>query len=172
MNINKKELIGLGIIGGFIATISYAVSMANKLDHVARKLDLTVEDLVDHAEIDIPDDVVDIAIDRAVERKVREYVAESCKKAIKEVDSEINSEIKKTVRDEFDRQKGSVKDELKKQISHLDIREIKDEVIREAKETAAEKFKKDLDDILDKHNDELESISRIYSSIADRLSGD
>lgn len=170
MNLTKNDILQMGCITGFIATIGYAIAVTRRLHEVSNKLDRAVDNLVDTKEIDIPKDMINRSIERAVDREVRMQVGDSCKAATKAVENDIYKEIKSSVEDEFKRQKGDVAKELKRQINDLDISEIKKEVIREAKDTAANKFKHDLDDILEKHNDELESVTRIYSSIADKIS--
>lgn len=170
MSIKRSEILQGGCILGFIGTIGYAIAVTKKLRDVSVKLDRAVDNLVDTKEIDIPKDMINRSIERAVDREVRMQVGDSCKTAVKNIEKDIKKQIENAVEEEFEKQKGDVSKELKRQISDLDISEIKKEVVREAKDTAANKFKHDLDDILEKHNDELESVTRIYSSIADKIS--
>jgi len=166
----RNELIGIGVIAGFAATIGYAIKVTMDLKNVSQKMDIAVKDLVHKTSIDVPQDMLDRSIERAVTTEVRYQVEKSCSSAVSAVRSEITKEIKNTVNNEFQRQKDDVAKELKRKINNLDISSIRQEVIKEAKDTAAAKFKSDLDDILEKHNEELESVTRIYSSIADKLS--
>ncbi len=165
-----KVLANFGVIGGFAATIGYAIKVTTDLRHVSQKMDIAVKDLVHKASIDVPQDMINRSIERAVTTEVRYQVEKSCSSAVATVRSDITKEIRNTVDDEFQRQKDDVAKELKRKINLLDISEIRKEVIKEAKDTAAAKFKSDLDDILEKHNEELESVTRIYSSIADKIS--
>lgn len=168
--ITKTDILQGGCILGFVGTIIYAIKVTVELNKVSDKLDRAVDNLVDTKEIDIPKDMINRSIERAVDREVRAEVSATCKQAVKDVERDIRKEIRENVDEEFKKQKGEVAKELKRQINDLDITEIRKEVVREAKNTAAEKFKHDLDDILDKHNDELESVTRVYTSIADKLS--
>ena len=170
MKITKNDALQGGMILGFIGTIGYAILVTIKLAKVSDKLDRAVDNLVDTKEIDIPKDMINRSIERAVDREVRNQVGDACNKAVKDIEKDIHKEVKASVEEEFEKQKGSIGKELKRQVNDLDINEIRKEVIREAKDTAANKFKHDLDDILEKHNDELESVTRIYSSIADKIS--
>lgn len=166
----KNEIIGIGVIAGFVATVGYAIKVTTDLKDVSNKMDMAVKDLVNKTNIDIPQDMINRSIERAVTTEVRYQVEKACGSAVTAVRSDITKEIKSTVNDEFQRQKDDVAKELKRKINNLDISSIRQEVIKEAKDTAAEKFKSDLDDILEKHNEELESVTRIYSSIADKIS--
>ncbi len=170
MKITKNDILQGGMILGFVSTIAYAISVTVKLHKVSDKLDRAVDNLVDTKEIDIPKDMINRSIERAVDREVKAEVASVCEKAVKDIEKDIRSEVKSNVEAEFNKQKDSIARELKRQVNNLDISEIRREVVREAKDTAANKFKHDLDEILDKHNDELESVTRIYSSIADKIS--
>lgn len=166
----QSEAMQIGCIFGTVATVIYAIATTTKLRRVADKLDVTVKDLAHTDSIDIPQRMVDCAIEKAVDREVTKQVQKACDTAVSLVRKDMQSQVRSTVNDEFESLKGNVSKEINKQISNLDISAIKREVIAEAKETAAEKFKHDLDDILDKHNEELENVTRIYGAIADKIS--
>ena len=65
--------------------------------------------------------------------------------------------------------KGDVQKEMERQLGNIDISDVRKEVIRRAKERAAEKFDSDLKEVLNTYNRDLENISKIYSSIAEKM---
>lgn len=164
-----SEVLQLGAIAGFIGTIIYAIDTTSKLRRVSDKLDLTVRELAHTDQIDIPERMVNAAIEKAVDREVANQVKGACTQAVNGVRKDIRSSVERAVSDEYEDMKGQVAKEISKQIRDIDISAVKRQVIAEAKDTAAQKFKSDLDDILEKHNEELESVTRIYDSIADRI---
>ena len=167
--VTRDEVLTGAMCLGFVGTIIYAIDVTLKLNNVAKKLDKSVSEIVNTTGIDIPDEVIDSAVEKAVERNVSLHVKNTCKTAVNNMESDINREIKEAITLEFNRQKDSIKKQIKHQIGEIDISEVKEEVIAEAKEAAQEQFQEDLDDIVEKHNDNLESMTRIYTSIADKL---
>ena len=166
---NKNELLMIGVLTGFGATISYAIAVTIKLHKVAKKMDKAVEDLVESAEIDIPQEMINASIEKNVDREVRYQVELACDEAIKAIRKDISSEIKTTVDAEFKTQKADVAKEIERQIGKIDIDDAKRQVISQAKDEAAKKFKKELDSITDKYTDQLDSMTNIYSTIADKI---
>lgn len=164
-------LLGVGIIAGWVGTIVYAIDAHKKLNDVAGKLDTSVEDLARKSRIDIPDKVIQDAVMDAADRKYDKAMMDATKTAIQKARNDIDSKITAVVNQEFEAQKSEVAKELRHKINSLDISTIRKQVVEEAKDTAAEKFKSDLDDILKKHNEELESVTKIYSSIAEKMGG-
>lgn len=164
-----SEFLQVAGVIGFIGTIIYAIDTTSKLRLISDKLDVTVKDLAHTDQIDIPERMVNAAIEKAVDREVTAQVKDACSAAVNGVRKDIRSEVQRAVSDEYEDMKGQVSKEISKQIQNIDISAVKRQVIAEAKDTAAQKFKSDLDDILEKHNEELESVTRIYDSIADRI---
>ncbi len=168
---NINTIIGGGLVGGFVATIIFAIDAHNKLNKVAAKLDLAVDEMIDANKIDIPTDMIERSVLKVAERRYDSAIKNACDDAILNVRNDFDYKINTVVTDEFNNQKTEVAKEMKRKINSIDINSIRKEVVEEAKETAAEKFKSDLDDILKAHNDELESVSKIYESIAQKLGG-
>ena len=171
MNKSYLNAIASGIIfSGFLGTLAYAISANHKLKQISNKLNVAIDDTI-NAGIDIPEQMIEESLDRCIECKYSTELRSVCKQATQKVRNDIYEQIKTVVNDEFDKQKTEVAKELRNKINSLDISNIRRQVIEEAKDAAAEKFKSDLDDILKKHNDELESVTKIYASIADRMGG-
>ena len=168
-NLTKNDILGLGIIAGFVATIGYAISCTQKLNAVSDRLNMTVKDIVDGVNIDIPETLINDAVKDAVNKEARYQVEKAANKAAGDVVKEYKSDIQTAVDEEFKLQKSELTKTLRKKIDDVDINEIKREVKIEAKNYVAEKLKKDLDDISDKYTDQIESMSNIYSTIASKI---
>ena len=80
--------------------------------------------------------------------------------------NDIYAEVQSSVRNAYGDVVEEVRKELENQIGEVNIERARREVVEKAKERAAEKFESDLTDILQKYNNDLRNVSRIYSSIA------
>ena len=158
------DKITLAITGG---TVVVSVGVLAFFDYRKKK----ISEIAKNLSVDIPEKVLNRAIDIAVTDACNREIESGKRIAIAAVKDEIKSQVKKTVDKETDKLKPKVEDEINRQIKRIDIDDVRKDVISEAKDKVARKFENDLDDILDKHNEELDKITRIYSSIADKLEG-
>lgn len=154
----------------YFLTLSAGTVMAIEYGLYLKRKNEKIQILSDKINLDISDPIIKAGIDRAIEREVTSKIDKAARETIREVKSDMKKLVKAEVDDEFSDIKDQTKRELKKQIGNVDIDRIRREFIEENKRYAAEKFKEDLDDILEKHNEELENVTKIYSSIADKLS--
>lgn len=166
-----KLIVEIGAVIGWVGTLAYSISANLKLNKVAAKLDIAVDDMIESNQIEIPTDMIERSVVKIAERKYDMAIRNACDEAVTRTRNDFDNRIKVAVADEFNIQKAEVAKEMKRKINSIDISAIRREVVEEAKETAAEKFKSDLDDILAKHNEELDNVSTIYASIAEKLSG-
>lgn len=130
-----------------------------------------VSEIAKNLSVDIPEKVLEEAVNRAAEEEARSAIYRINNKIIRSYEDDIRKEVQREVDRQKNNLKSDVKEELERKVKRIDIDDIRKEVIDEAKDKVARKFEHDLDDILDKHNDELDKITRIYSSIADKLEG-
>ena len=130
-----------------------------------------VSEIAKNLSVDIPEKVLEEAVNRAAEEEARSAIFRINNKIIRSYEDDIRKEVQKEVERQKASLKSDVKEELERKVKRIDIDDIRKEVVNEAKDKVARKFENDLDDILDKHNDELDKITRIYSSIADKLEG-
>lgn len=166
MNNTFYKILGLGGIAAGLIGVGYALGTRKKLNDISDKLDKSIDELSDSVEVDIPQSMIDKAVERAVDREVQYEVKSATVKAVSDVKQDIHKEISRSVNAAYSDVKGSVTEELRKQVARVDINEAKREVIRDAKETASQKFESSLDEILEKFNGDLNNISTIYRSIA------
>ena len=172
MKNNFDMIVGLGgFIVGFIG-IGYAIGARKRMNDICAKIDKSLDEISNGMEIDIPQSVIDKAVDKAVDREVGKAVEKAATTAANDVKQDIYKEVKQAVNESYSDVKASVTEELRRQVAKVDISEARREVIREAKETAADKFDSNLNDILEKFNGDLNNISFIYKSIANAITKD
>ena len=155
-----KYAIGGGTIVASVGVLAFFNYRKAKVSEIAKNLS-----------VDIPEKVLEEAVNRAAEEEARSAIFRINNKIIRSYEDDIRKEVQKEVERQKASLKSDVKEELERKVKRIDIDDIRKEVIDEAKDKVARKFEHDLDDILDKHNDELDKITRIYSSIADKLEG-
>lgn len=167
----KKIKIALcGVAALSIAAIGYTYVTNKKMNQLIDFMNQTTGNLSNDLDVVVSDYVVNQAVEKAVNREVNNSITKATKKAVEHIDSDIYSKVSNAINDNYLKVKDSVAKELSKQISHIDISEIKNEVAEAAKEEAVNKFNEELEDVLRKFNNNLESVSKIYQSIADSMS--
>lgn len=169
MNLSKNDILAGAVFSAFAITIMYAIDATHKLRVISDRLDMTVKDVVDGMDIKVSEKLVNAAVEEEVKKEVKYCVEKAANKAAGDIVSGYKTEIRNVVEDEFAKQKDEVAKSLKRKIDDIDIRELKREVVREAKEATASKLKKDLEDISDKYTEQIESMTNIYSTIASKI---
>ena len=169
MTLNKNDILAGAVLSAFAATIIYAIDASRKLKDVSDRLNLAVKDLTSGIDINVSESLINDAVEKEVKKEVKYIVEKAANKAAGDIVSGYKSEIRNVVEDEFTKQKGEVAKSLKAKIDDIDIRELKREVVREAKDATAAKLKKDLEDISDKYTEQIESMTSIYSTIASKI---
>ena len=169
MNLSKNDILAGAVLSAFAVTIMYAIDATHKLKVISDRLDMTVKDVVDGMDIKVSEKLVNAAVEAEVKKEVKYCVEKAANKAAGDIVSGYKTEIRNVVEDDFTKQKDEVAKSLKRKIDDIDIRELKREVVREAKEATASKLKKDLEDISDKYTEQIESMTNIYSTIASKI---
>lgn len=163
----KDTKIVIGILVG-IGGVSYIGYLHSKLNRVSEMIQVAVDDLATKTEITISDDILDRAVQKAVDREVS-YISN---KITRDLNTEIRSQVKHSVDISSMLVKSSVSKEIERQVKHIDISDMQREVVDRAKEAVAEKFDDKLDGVLNDFNDQLQSVQKIYSSIAKSMAKD
>jgi hypothetical protein len=163
------EKLGFLVGAGGIAASAYLYA---KLKKIAAKVDMSVEELSNKANVDIEQALVDAAIQQVVEREVKRSVERASQAAVVRISEDISAQVRRAVEMAYSDVRSSVSSEIAKQVSRIDIAELKKDVIAKAKEAILEKFDGSLDDVLGEFNRSLESVSKIYESIAGSITKD
>lgn len=168
---NFELIFGLGgFVVGLIG-IGYAYGSRKRLNGICNKLDTTIDNVSKSIDVDVPDYIVQEAIGKAVERRVQQETINAVRKISKKIEDDIDLKV----RTEIDMRSSTIRQEVKNKIAEevakISADDIADEIREEAKEKVAEKFDDELDDILSEFNNNLDHVSKIYSSIADKMAG-
>lgn len=165
----KASELLLGLVT--VVSLGYAFIVTQKVDRVAKRLDTTVDDISRNTTIEVPESVVNEAIHVAADRAARLAVREATHDIVEGMKKDIRSEVKESVKESSEDIRTRVSKEINRQVSNIDISELRRQVVNDSKEMAVEKLNGDMDDILKNFNDELLNISKIYNSIAGSISG-
>lgn len=160
-----------GIVFGFtgLVAIGYAIGTHTKMAKISERLDQSINDLSDNMEFDIPEKLINKAVEKAAKDEAKRAVETATKEAIEQVKKDIHAKIQQEVEKEYDSIKDSVLKEITVSASKIDTNRVRRDVEEAAKKAALDKFDDNLDDILEKFNDNLTNTSKIYSSIRDAI---
>lgn len=171
MKSSTLNIISISVAGASLIGTLFAGYKLSKVYSVVS------DQIADNIDIDVPESVIREAIETAVQRevakisrrveseaseKIRNAVNDVTSRAKREVTGSVNAAVITATKNLDD----SVTAEVKKQINNIDIRELKKEIKKEAKDKILDKFDNELDSLLGDFNQNLENVSKIYSSIA------
>lgn len=170
MNINFDKINGFGLVLG-IGGLIFAAWQAKRTDDMAKKLDMSIEDLAKKTSVDISDEIVRKAVQSATDREVKSAVNETVKSVKSDIHRTVESEVKKEVNSSLATIKAETSEEISKQVALIDEGALKDEVVRRAEDKLLKKFDTSLDGVLNEARDEcrrrLNSVTKSWESIAD-----
>ena len=161
-------MVGVSAVAS-VAAVIFAKKSEKRVSEICDKLDVAMDELMENTEIEVSDEIIEEAISMAANRYAREAVKTINTDVLKGVKDEIATEVRKAVDMAYANLKIDVKEELERQIRNIDISGIKKQVIEEASEKAKEKFSVELDSIAARFSSDLESSSKIYKTIAEKL---
>ena len=164
------EMLGLIAFGGSIIALGYSMILHKKLKDTQDLVESTVDNIAEDLEIDIPQKLVDEAIKKAVTREVSKFVRQAADEAVRDVRRDILVEVTTLVAASVGETKKAVSTEIIKQVSNINIQDLKNEVKELAKDKILEKFDGNLDSLLSDFNQNLNNVSKIYKSIAENMS--
>lgn len=154
----------LGLLG-----IGYGLGMRSKMAKIGEKLDCSIEELASKTPVDIPESMIERAVEKAVAYEVKQAVNKATDVAVLAVKRDIHKQVSDAVEEEYSNVKETVLEELVTEAAKIDVKRVRADIEKAAKERAMEKFDDNLDDILNKHNSELENVTKIYKAIADAV---
>lgn len=164
-----NDILAMAVIGTVGAGIYFGRKLYKQVKELTEKVDISIKDIGDMTQVEVKESIIDSVVEKKVSEEVAHTVKKSAAVAVADIESDIHDQIKAEVEREYDDIKESVKDEIKSQVDGININKIRNEVIKEAKEAAAKKFENDLDEVLEKYNNNLEKLTNIYGSIAQKM---
>lgn len=169
MNNKFDGIVGLlGVTVGLIG-VGYAFGTHSKMAKISENLDRSIEDLASKTPIDIPDSMIERAVEKAVAYEVKQAVCKAKDAVIVDVKRDIHKQVSDAVESEYSNIKGVVLEEVTNEAAKIDVKRVRSDIEKAAKEAVLEKLDDNMDDILENFNDQLKNTSRIYNSIADTM---
>lgn len=166
--ISVSGLLGLAVSG---LALFYALKERNKIAKVCDNLDRSIKDLCNKdVAIDITDEVVDMVVREKVGKEVGRLIPKAAEEGRKQAISSFKDAVQREINAQYNDTKSEVRRAVQEKVGHIDINAVKRQVIEDAKEEAADRFRDELDGVLDNFNDELANIKKIYASIAQKIS--
>lgn len=165
---SRSDLNYYGVIFGVVG-IGYALIVSAKADKLCKKIDKTVDNASSLINVDIPNKLIEQAVEKAVDREVSSAVEYAAHRAVKAVKADIHEQVKAAVDSAYKDIKESVSAEVAKEVANIDMKRLSKDVTAQAEQKIIDKFDDNLDELLEKFNHELSSVSKIYKSISDAM---
>jgi hypothetical protein len=165
---NTERLAILGILTGAVAIV-YTGFVHSKTKKTGDIIKESVNSISKDIEVDVSKAIIDEAVTKAVDREVSIAVKRVSSEVADGIRHDIRSKVKSSVDDSYSTIKESVSTEVAKQVAFLDIKSLRDRVKEEAKQMVLDKFNENLDSLLQDFNQNLTNVSKIYESIADKM---
>lgn len=190
MSMENKSNFAAGICGGSIILGAigavFGIIAVHKMNKVANKVGMSVDDIADNTEVKIAESIVEQAVNKAVEEKAEECVHDAMKRAREDVASTMRVEIKKEIDGIYGDLRGKVTNEIDRQVQNISVRDIEREVASRAEQRALKKFDEaidgiakklettyvgKLDVILNRYDTRMKDVDEIYAHINARQKG-
>lgn len=169
MNI-YKILTGVFAVGAVVGLV-YASDCREQTKRVCEKVSKKIDEISDDFEVDIPDSVVAKAVEKAVNNQVGLRVQSKIDILEHDIKQEIQQRLETAVKDNLELIEKNMASRIDAEISRNDMAELKRQVKRDATIKLSQRLDSDLNDILERYNSNLDNITEIYSSIANKLGG-
>lgn len=169
-----KEVVSLAVsVVGFVAAavaVGYSVKSQKRINSVCDTLDVSIDKLSKSIDVNVEEGVVKEAVNRAVDVAVRGAVTKATRDICREITEDIRPRVRSDVDSVVKGMKPDIKKEVDRLIGNIDISAAKDEVLEKAAEEAKKKFDVELERVATRFNNDLESSSKIYKMISEKLS--
>ena len=166
VNDAKKVVFGIGV-AAVGAGVLYCVFKVNAID---RLVDGSIRDISKRTQVNVSDSLVRVATERAVEKAVSNAANSISADVREDMNRQIRLMVNDSVKNMYSTIKESVAKEVASKVSRLDISDLREEIKDAAKEEIIDRMNLDMDDVLADYNRQLESVGKIYSSIAETFS--
>lgn len=165
----NKIIMGLGALMATALTAALGIDIYEHRQ-IAKKVGVSVKDLKEASVKEIQQGIVESAVKEAAEDKVGVYIHTVRDDIIGDARNSLDREARKAVSEAEDLIRKEVEDKISKEASKIDMNELKKSARDKAEAKILEKFDGNLEDLLEKFNDNLGNIQKIYGGIADAIS--
>lgn len=157
-------LIGAGSIFGIIGGI-----IIHKTNSLTRRFDTTVKNIENLTVNDIEKSIIEQAVQKAADEKVGNCIQTVKAEVMADAKRRISDEVRKAVMDAKEEIEQSVTDCIGHEASLIDMDDLRKSARKKAEEKILSKFDGNLEDLLQKFNENLSNVQKIYGGIADAI---
>ena len=172
----RKERLKRYFFWGLVSVSAIsAVYCSVKMHQSNRYFKDAVSRINDMTSVDVPQAIIDDAVEAAASKQI----AKAVEKSVNKVRDAVDLETSRRVRDAVDLCYAGIRDdvtkEVKKEVFKISAdaisREIRDDVKDQLLERLENKFDDIIDDVATSYTKNLDSMSKIYKSMADKMAG-
>lgn len=122
---------GVGIISVLfsIGATAYAFVQTRRTSNVAKKLDLTLDNVSSRTPVRLEEDVMHKAVQKAVDREVREAIRDTTKEIKTSMRDDMDREIRSNVSEAYDDIQKKMMDRVDREVSDKDIEKMKSDIM-------------------------------------------
>lgn len=165
-----NKIIAVGTMLTGVAVLVAAGLIGSKTNTISKKFDKSVSDLEKATENDITESLVETAVSNAAKKKVSNYVEHVGDTVLSDSKQQITDAVRKAVAAAKTEMIDQVSERISTEASLIDIDDLKRSARDRAEEKILSKFDGNLDDLLEKFNENLSNVQKIYNGIADAMS--
>lgn len=159
--------IGAGCVGLGVGV--YSFFQHRKLVKLFNK---TVTNVSELTPVDIQDAIVEQAVRSAASREVGRVVGKAVKASESEIASAAQKKVAAAVEASYKKVGQAVTDQIAAETAKLSYDRLSEEAIEKAKDILTSKFDTKLDDLTEAYSKQIKSVSKVYESFAEKLSGE
>lgn len=160
-----KDFVLGGSVASSVAAFGIALYQLNTNRKLARKLDKSIDYILDHSEFEIADVLIEEETKIAVQNQVHTQAVLASKDVRSDMQRDIHNEVFKAVQEMKEDVRDDVREELERKAKQVSVSDIKREVMDDVKKQAKKKVDAKIDEVVEKHTDQLEEITKLYNTI-------
>lgn len=138
---NRFSIDGLGAFGIVtgILSLGYAAWQSYKLNKIANKMDMTLEEVDKKSKIDIEQELIDTVVERAVQRKVDKATVDTISAVKSDMHQTISSKVQKEVDNQYKTLSEEVAEQISKNVTAISESKLVDQVLPRVERKLTEK---------------------------------
>lgn len=164
----NKVVLAFGAAFGTALLVALGIDI-NEHRKVAKKVGMAANELKAASVHDIQQGIVEQAVKAAAEENVASCIRTVKNEVMNDAREQIGKEVKQAVRDCEAVTQKEVLDKISQEASRIDMVELKKSARDKAEQKILDKFDGNLEDLLEKFNDNLSNVQKIYGGIADAI---
>ena len=138
-----------------------------KVDELAKKIDLSMDEIEDKATIDIQESLVKKAVQRAADRKTEQAVYDMARDVKDDMEAEIRKKVDREVQEKYEKISDEVTEAIAERVAAIDEAALKEKVTRKAEDKLSRRLDGMVDGIVSMLNGNLGSANKLRQNITE-----